>query len=124
MAEAIARKEAGDVVEPFSAGLYPLGMIAETTRVVLEDNAYPTEGLASKGLRVFAPHDIDLVINMSGFVGPLAEAGYSSVEPWEVADPYGADEDIYQTILEEIQGRVRRLADRLREELPHEGKRQ
>lgn len=116
MAEAVARQEAGDVIEPSSAGVFPLGMICETTRVVLEVNGYPVLGLASKGLRDFRPHDVDLVVNMSGLVGPLAEAGYRHVEQWEVADPYGADEDTYQTILEEIERRVRRLAGRLREE--------
>ena len=116
MAEAIARKEASDVIEPSSAGVYPLGMISETTRLVLEVNEYPVEGLASKGLREFAPHDVDLVVNMSGLFGPLAGAGYPLVERWEVADPYGGDKVTYQRILEEIQGRVRSLADRLREE--------
>jgi len=118
MAEAIARKEAGDVMEPSSAGLYPLGMIADSTRVVLEVNEYPMEGLASKGLHEFRPHEVDLVVNMSGLVGPLAEAGYSSVEHWDVEDPYGASDATYQRILEDIQGRVRSLADRLRQEQP------
>jgi len=124
MAEAIARKEAGDVIEPTSAGLCPLGMISETTRVVLEVNEYPTAGLASKGLREFAPQDVDLVINMSGIAGPVAEARYPLVERWEVADPYGEDEATYQKILEEIQVRVRGLADRLREEHRDRGKRE
>jgi len=116
MAEAIARKEAGDVMEPSSAGVFPLGMICETTRTVLEGNQYSVEGLASKGLRDFPPHDVDLVVNMSGLFGPFADAGYPRVEHWTVADPYGADEGTYQTILEEIQRRVRGLAGRLRED--------
>jgi protein-tyrosine-phosphatase len=122
MAEAIARKEAGDIIVPFSAGVYPLGMICATTRVVLEANEYPAEELVSKGLREFAPQDVDLVINMSGLVEQLAEAGYRFVEHWEVADPYGAEEGTYQTILEEIQGRVRNLADQLRQAQRAKGK--
>lgn len=112
------------MIEPSSAGLYPLGMISEKTRVVLEVNEYPTEGLASKGLREFPPHDVDLVVNMSGLAGPVAEARYPFVERWEVADPYGEDEATYQKILEEIQGRVRGLADRLREQQRAKGKRE
>jgi protein-tyrosine-phosphatase len=38
------------------------------------------------------------------------------VEDWDVADPYGEDAAIYQRILKEIQGRVKNLAQRLREE--------
>lgn len=116
MAEAITRKEAGDVIEPMSAGLFPLGMIEDTTRVVLQCNEYSAEGLESKGLQGFTPENVDLVINMSGMVGQLARAGYQRVEQWEVDDPYGADETEFQRILEEIQGRVRDLAQRLREE--------
>jgi protein-tyrosine-phosphatase len=91
-------------------------MIEETTRIVLECNEYSAEGLESKGLRGFAPEDVDLVINMSGLARHLAEAGYRHVERWEIEDPFGADETTYQRILEEIQGRVRDLAQRLREE--------
>jgi hypothetical protein len=66
-------------------------------------------------LREFAARDVDLVINMSGLAGELAEAGYSSVEAWDVEDPYGREETTFQRILAEIQGRVRKLAQRLRE---------
>jgi arsenate reductase len=115
IAEAIARKDAADVIEPLSAGLYPLGRIEELTEVVLKCNEYSAEGLASKGLRNFSPKNVDLVVNMSGLGGPLLESGYLRFEEWNVEDPYGQDETTYQRILEEIQGRVRDLAQRLRE---------
>lgn len=123
MAEAIARKEASDVIEAASAGIFPLGMICESTLAVLDVNEYPAAGLNSKGLREFAPDDVDLVINMSGLRGALAEAGYPLVEHWDVEDPYGQDEDTYQRILEAIRGRVRDLAERLREDQPAASKR-
>jgi len=115
MGEAIARKEATDVIEPSSAGLYPLGMIPEMTRKTLEANGYPTDSIASKGLRGFSPIDADLIVNMSGFELPRGSSGHENVEEWGVADPYGEDHAIYQKILEDIQGRVRELAQRLRE---------
>ena len=114
MGEAIARKDAADVMEASSAGIFPLGMIPELTRTTLEKNGYSAEGLESKGLAEFAPQDVDLVLNMSGMDRPVALAQFENVEEWEVGDPYGGDEATYQRILQEIQRRVRELAQRLR----------
>jgi protein-tyrosine-phosphatase len=115
MGEAIARSDGADVMDACSAGIYPLGMIPELTRKTLEAHGYSTEGLLSKGLQEFDQAEIDLVINMSGMPGPVALTKFESVEEWEVGDPYGEDAAVYQRILLEIQGRVRDLAQRLRE---------
>jgi protein-tyrosine-phosphatase len=116
MAEAIANQDAGDIITAVSAGLFPLGMIPELTRRTLESNGYSAQGLVSKGIGDFAPSDVGRVINMSGQSQPLALEKYALVENWLVADPYGADEATYQRILEEIQRRVRDLANRLRQQ--------
>ena len=116
MGEAIARKDAGDVIEPSSAGLYPMGMIPELTQTTLERNDYSTIGLRSKGLREIAAEEVDLVVNLSGYERAQALESFARVENWEVSDPYGADEATYQRILEEIRSRVKRLAQRLRKE--------
>jgi len=115
MGEAIARKDAGDVIESLSAGLYPMGMIPEMTQATLGRNGYSANGLRSKGLREIASQEIDLVVNLSGYARPQALEKFEQVEEWEVSDPYGADEATYQRILEQIQGRVKDLARRLRE---------
>ena len=114
MGEAIAREDAGDVIEASSAGLYPMGMIPEMTQTTLEKNGYSANGLQSKGLRDIASEDVDLVINLSGYERARALEKFVQVENWEVSDPYGADDATYQRILEEIRGRVRGLAQRLR----------
>ena len=115
MGEAIARKEAGDVMEASSAGLFPLGTIASMTAKILTLHGYSTAGLQSKGIRGFAAGEVDLVVNMSGMAKPAALAEFATVEEWEVGDPYGEDEATYRRILQTIQGRVRELAQRLRE---------
>ena len=116
MGEAIARKDAGDIIESSSAGLYPMGMIPEMTQTTLEKNGYSATGLRSKGLRDIVAEDVDLVINLSGYERAQALEQFAQVENWEVSDPYGADEATYQRILEEIRGRVRDLAQRFRAE--------
>jgi protein-tyrosine-phosphatase len=116
MAEAIARKDAGDVIEPASAGLYPLGEIPMRTQEALKQGGYSADGLASKRISPEAWKRADLVINLSGRMRELEFEDYEKVEDWDVADPYGEDATIYQRILKEIQGRVKNLAQRLREE--------
>jgi arsenate reductase len=116
MAEAIARKDASDVIEPASAGLYPLGEIPMRTQEALKQSGYSADGLASKRISPEAWKRADLVINLSGRVRELEFEDYEKVEDWDVADPYGEDAAIYQRILREIQGRVKNLAQRLREE--------
>ena len=115
MAEAIARGDAGDVIEPASAGLYPLGEIPSHTREALNRNGYSAEGLASKPIVPEAWRRADIVINMSGRMRELEFEDYEKVEDWHVGDPYGEDAAVYQKILEEIRGRVNGLAQQLRE---------
>ncbi len=115
MGEAIARKEAADVIQPFSAGLHPLGMIPELTLKTLEANGYSGEGLASKALRDFSGAGIDLVVDMSGLGRQDAFADFQNVEEWEVTDPYGGNAATYQKIFLEIQDKVMAMAQLLRE---------
>jgi arsenate reductase len=114
MAEAVARKEASDILEISSGGLTPMGFLPEMTLETLTRNGYPTEALASKPIRPEVLLNTDLVLNMSGQTRAHALAAASQIEHWPVPDPYGEDEDTYQTILEDIQGRVRELSARLR----------
>ena len=114
MGEAIARQDAGDVIEALSAGIYPMGMIPETTRRILEQNGYSATGLRSKSMGEVESEEIDLVVNLSGYARAQALQGFARVEEWPVSDPYGADDATYQRILEEIRGRVNDLAQRLR----------
>jgi protein-tyrosine-phosphatase len=122
MAESIARKIASDILEPTSAGLYPLGSLPETTVQTLLTNNCSFDGLYSKPLRREAMEDADLIINMSG--GPLEydfhghtnenPALARKVENWKIADPYGENAATYQKIFEELESRIVLLAGRLR----------
>jgi len=115
MAEAIARKEAGDILEISSAGLVPMGYLPKLTLQTLQRNGYSTDALTSKPIRKEELLNTDLVLNMSGQTRAHALADAPQIEHWPVPDPYGEDEGTYQTILEDIQQRVRALSARLRE---------
>jgi protein-tyrosine-phosphatase len=114
MGEAIAKQDASDVIEALSAGLYPMGMIPEMTQRILEQNGYSATGLWSKSMGEVESEEVDLVVNLSGYARAQALQKFARVEEWQVSDPYGADDATYQRILEEIRGRVKDLAQRLR----------
>jgi arsenate reductase len=118
MAEGIARLEAPDLLEPASAGLSPLGYVAELSLRTLENNGYYVRGLHSKALTAEALDAADLVINMTGYPRERTFPNYSRVEDWNIADPYGANPEVYQRIFEEIQVKVWELIARLRREVP------
>jgi len=123
MAEAVARRDASDVIEASSAGLYPLGRLPELTVETLETNKYSVEGLSSKCISREAVQRADLIVNLSGTPiehlfssGPSRLRDGQHIENWEVSDPYGEDSAIYQRILRELEQRVQGLAKRLRKE--------
>jgi protein-tyrosine-phosphatase len=115
MAEAIARRNAADVIAASSAGLAPLGFVAEMTKRVLADNGYSSEGLMSKPIAPESWDAADVVINMSGRPRQQVFREYGKVEDWEIQDPYGESLPVYQKVRAEIERRVEILAERVRE---------
>src|SRR6266478_8070834 len=116
MAESIARKDALQEIEASSAGLAPLGFVAEMTTQTLLRNGYAVKGLASKPISPEAWESADIVINMSGRAREFAFRnfrGHTKVENWEIEDPYG-DPEKYQGTYETVRRRVLELARRLR----------
>lgn len=116
IAEAIARREACDIIEPSSAGITPLGRIPELTTEVLLLNGYSAQGLSSKPIDPEVWESADIVINLSGEFKANAFQEYSKVEDWRVPDPYGGTPNAYQRIFAQIETHVRQLAARLRQE--------
>lgn len=115
MAEAIARYDAADVMEASSAGLSPLGYIADLTKQTLMKNGYSANGLTSDVLTREDAEAADFIINMTGKTRGEIFRGQENVEDWLVEDPYGEDPETYQRVFEGIRRRVNQLAQNLRE---------
>ena len=115
MAEVIARYDAADVVEARSAGLNPLGYIADLTKQTLMKNGYSANGLTSDVLTREDVEAAELIINMTGRSSEEVFRGQGKVEDWLVQDPYGEDPETYQRVFEGIRRRVNQLAFSLRE---------
>jgi protein-tyrosine-phosphatase len=123
MAEAIARQDAFLEIEASSAGLAPLGFVAEMTTHTLLKNGYAADGLASKPITAEAWESADMVINMSGSAREFAFrnfGGHAKAEDWEIEDPYG-DAEKYQGTYEAVHRRVKELAQRIRKEFATRG---
>jgi protein-tyrosine-phosphatase len=119
MAEAIARYDAADVIEPHSAGLSPLGHIADLTKQTLINNGYSASGLSSDPMTQDTCDAADVIINMTGKPWEETLWDHEKVEDWIVRDPFGADADAYQRVFEGIKRRVNQLALALREKREH-----
>jgi arsenate reductase len=119
MAEAIARYDAADVIEPSSAGLSPMGSIAEQTKQTLIQNGYSANGLTSDALTRESADDADIIINMTGKPREDNFWDPDKVEDWIVQDPYGAAPETYQRVFEGIKRRIHQLALGLREKREH-----
>jgi protein-tyrosine-phosphatase len=116
MAEAIARYDAADVMEASSAGLHPLGYIADLTKQTLMKNGYSANELTSDAITREAMDRADLIINMTGRPSEHIFRDKRNVEDWLVEDPYGEDPETYQRVFEGIRRRVNQLAMGLREQ--------
>jgi len=116
MAEAIARLDAYDVIEPFSAGLTPMGYLAGMAKQIILKNGYSVKGLESKGISPEIWEQTDIVINMTGRPLERALGEHSKVEDWEIKDPFGCHRSEYEQAFERIRRRVAELAEKWRRE--------
>ena len=116
MAEAIARYDAADVIEPLSAGLNPMGSIPEQTQRTLAENGYTAAGLSSDELTPALADAADIIINMTGRPREEMLWDEGKVEDWMVDDPYGCSPERYQQVFESIKRRIHQLALGLREQ--------
>ena len=116
MAEAVARLDAPDAIDAFSAGLMPIGFVPELTEQTLMKNGYWVEGLEPKGISPKIWEQADIVINMSGRPRELAFREYSKVEDWEMEEPLGENLETHQRVFEKIRLRVGELARQCRRE--------
>jgi len=124
MAEALARAEHGDVLDPVSAGSRPAGWVHPLAVRAMEEMGVPMEAARSKSAEEFRDTPFDIVVTVCDSaaqdcpIWPNAER----IEHWSVEDPsWGPDESEtrYAGFLEtreELRGRIRGLAEELRAE--------
>lgn len=116
MAEAVARLDAPDAIDAFSAGLMPIGFVPELTKQTLMKNRYWVEGLESKSISSAVWERVDVVINMSGRPKKEAFREHSKVVDWKIEDPFERSPEDYQRAFDKIRARVGELAEEYKRE--------
>lgn len=115
MAEGFARAFHADVMNAESAGISPLGIVPPETSTAMLERDVSLKSHHSKGMDAFDLRSFDLIVNMSGFPFPNSVHRAVTVLEWTVEDPYQGNERRYRKVRDEIERRVAKLADSLRE---------
>ena len=109
MAEALARHYWDDLVEAFSAGIYPLGHITPYTLQALSERAISTAGLLSKGFSDIPFDRIQLIVCLTGdsFEHLIPRSFSGEIIRWHVQDPYGQVLSVFRETLETTEWLIR-----------------
>ena len=104
MAEALTRHFYPDSVKTASAGMTPLGYIAEETLQVLAEAGIATEGLRSKGLGDINLSEFRLLVNLSTYSleSLLPRTFQGKIIRHPVTDPFGRVLEVYRLTREAI----------------------
>ena len=104
MAEALARQFFPDSVSIGSAGINPLGYVAEETLHVLAESGVATEGLWSKGLTDIDCASFSVLVNLTSYslTAVLPRDCRGRIIRHPVADPFGRSLEAYRQAREAI----------------------
>jgi protein-tyrosine-phosphatase len=115
MAEAMARSMGGGRIAAYSAGLAPTGRISSLTLSTLQRLGYPVAELRSKGIDEISLESVDVIVSLLGDEGLAMVPGGIAArrEAWSIRDPYGDDEEVFESVARTLQTRVRSLVEEL-----------
>jgi arsenate reductase (thioredoxin) len=106
MAEAFARMHGGDVVEPYSAGSKPSGMVNPNAIKSMREIGYDLSKHTSKSLDEIPSMEYDLVATMGcGDACPLVRA--KQRVDWQIPDPKNLPPEKFNAVRDLIDAKVR-----------------
>jgi protein-tyrosine-phosphatase len=108
MAEAFARIHGAGVIEPYSAGSRPSGVVNPKAVAAMREKGYDLTAHASKSLDDLPPGEWDAAITMGcGDECPNLRAARR--EDWPLPDPKHLPPEQFNQVRDEIERRVREL---------------
>jgi arsenate reductase len=117
MAEGFARAWGDGVVEAYSAGTSPSGLVSEESIQAMLELGFDISHQTSKGLDDVPLEDIDLVVNLTGRPATmfLPNLLRGRVIDWRVEDPVGRPLPMYRKARDEIAALVKGLLTDVRD---------
>lgn len=121
MAEAFARMHGAGIVEPWSAGSRPSGVVNPRAIESMRELGYDLASHRSRALTDLPPGPYEYVVTMGcGDACPWIPAEHR--EDWALPDPRRMPPEEFRTVRDEIGRRVKELVDRVRGSAPaHHG---
>lgn len=114
MAEAWARHLSAGGVEAMSAGVRPLGFIAEETIEVMREKKISLDGHKSKGLDAINWHQVDVLVNMSPYSPDIFAPTFTARRlEWHVHDPFDEPIESFREVRDQLEKLVRKLLEEL-----------
>lgn len=115
MAEAFARMEGEGVLDPFSAGSKPSGVVNPRAIGAMAELGYDLSAHQSLGLDQIPDGEWEWVITMGcGDACPWVPAAHT--DDWALPDPKAMPPEEFNTVRDEVRRRVRELVQRVRAE--------
>jgi len=121
MAEALARADHGDVLDPVSAGSKPAGFVHPLAIRAIEELGISMDGAYSKGADEFRDQPFDVVVTVCDSAARDCPTwpGAKRIEHWPIVDPsYGPDDpatryDRFVATRDELRRRIDDLVEML-----------
>ena len=116
MAEGFARALGGDVVDAYSAGIHPTGVVSEDSILIMEEKGIDISRQRSKSLGNTPLSEIDIIVSMVGYPPEefIPEQFRGKVIDWDVEDPIGKSIGLFRRVRDEIEEKVTALLEDVR----------
>ncbi len=113
MAEAFANMHGRDIVEAYSSGSSPSGIVNKKSIAAMSEIGYDLSRHRSKGITEFSDIEFDYVITMGcGDRCPFIKS--RNREDWQIPDPKDMDREGFRKVRDLVRDSVDKLIDQLR----------
>jgi len=122
MAEGIARAVGDDLLEVYSAGTHPTGVVSDDAIEIMRELKIDISHARSKGLKEVPVADMDIVVSMAprravelvprGFRGRTLD--------WDIDDPVGRSLGTFRRVRGEMDALIKKLVEDVRRHPPQE----
>jgi len=122
MAEGIARHAGNDIIEAYSAGTHPTGVVSEDAIEIMKELKIDISKARSKSLLDVPLSEMDIVVSMAPRRAiEIAPRGFrGKTIDWDVDDPVGRSLTTFRRVRGQIDALVKKLVEDVRKNPPRD----